>query len=73
MIEEDEMGHVKTTVASKVVRRLAAVACVALLGVGAAACGDDSVDNPGAPTPGSTPSVTTPAVTPAPQSGGSGF
>ena len=52
MIEEDQMRHVNATVGSKVVRRFAAVACVAILGVGAAACGDDSVDTPGAPTPG---------------------
>jgi len=66
----------------KVVHRIALIAFVAIIGVGAAACGDDSVTPQ---SPGSTPSaVTTPAAaaptatTPAaattnPQSGGAGF
>jgi hypothetical protein len=65
------MRQVKVTVASKIVHRIAVIACVGLLGVGAAACGS-SGDNvtPQAPT-GSTPAGVT--TTASPQSGGSGF
>ena len=72
------MRQVKVTAVSKVVQRIAVVACVAILGVGAAACGSTS-DNvtPKAPTPTSAPSaVSTPPTTPpttSPQSGGAGF
>jgi hypothetical protein len=59
----------------KVVHRIAVIACVAILGVGAAACGDDSVGTPQAPTGGSTPAgATTPAPgATTPVNGGSGF
>jgi hypothetical protein len=69
------MRQVKVTAASKVARRFAVIACVAILGVGAAACGDDSVVTPQAPTGGSTPAgVTTPAPgETTPIAGGSGF
>ena len=65
-------------VMSKVGRRIAIIACVGIIGVGAAACGDNSVTPQSPQTPGSTPSaVTTPAAaavtTPSPQAGGSGF
>jgi len=77
------MRQVKVTAGRKVVQRFAVVACVAILGVGATACGDDTV-TPGAPanTTQQAPAATTPAAaatTPAapatsnPQSGGAGF
>ena len=76
------MSQVKVTAGRKVVQRFAVVACVAILGVGATACGDNTV-TPGAPA-NTTPAAaaTTPAAaatTPAapatsnPQSGGAGF
>lgn len=59
-----------------VVRYLAPVACVVMLGVGASACGSstsstDTGDSPGATTPAgaTTPSVATSEA----QSGGAGF
>ena len=74
------MKRVKVVSARKVVWRIAPIACVALLGVGAAACGSSS--NTGthdAPTvttvPASAaaaPATAAPATT-APQSGGAGF
>ena len=73
------MRQVKVTARNKVVQRAAVVACVAILGVGAAACGDDSVVTPQAPSVTNAPAaVTTPpaaVTTPAssPQAGGSGF
>jgi hypothetical protein len=70
------MRQVKATVASKVGRRIAMIACVGILGVGAAACGDNSVTPQSPQTPGSTPAgagVTTPPTTASAQSGGSGF
>ena len=50
------MRQVKVTAVRKVARRIAIIACVGILGVGAAACGDDSVVTPQAPT-GSTPAT----------------
>ena len=74
------MRRVKVTSARTVVRRIAPIACVALLGVGAAACGSSSNtgthDSPTATTApsGATPAPATPApATTAPQSGGAGF
>jgi hypothetical protein len=78
MIEEDEMEHVKVTAASKVARRIAVVACVATLGVGAVGCGSPGANvTPQAPTPTTKPTavptkVSTPPTT-AVQSGGAGF
>ena len=73
------MRQVKITAASKVVQRIAVIACVGILGVGAAACGDNTKVTPQAPTPtqapaaGQTPATTTPPTTASAQSGGSGF
>ena len=67
------MRQVKVTAVGKVVQRIAVIACVAILGVGATACGStgDNV-NPQAPTPTQAPAaVTTPTTSP--QSGGAGF
>jgi len=78
------MRQLKITAMNGVAKRIAIVACVAALGVGAAACGDNSV-TPQSPTVtgGGQPAATTPAAaagtTPAPapttspQSGGAGF
>ena len=68
------MGQVKVTAASKVVQRIAVVFCVAILGVGAAACGSTG-DNvtPQAPTPTTIHSTVTTPPTTTPQSGGAGF
>jgi hypothetical protein len=58
----------------KVVQRFAVVAFVGILGLGAAACGDDTKVTPEAPSPSQAPAaVTTPPTTANPQSGGSGF
>jgi hypothetical protein len=79
------MRQVKVTAGRKVVQRLAVIACVGILGVGTAACGDNSVtpqsptvtggqQAPAATTPAA--AATTPAGAPAtsnPQSGGAGF
>jgi hypothetical protein len=63
------MRQVKTTVMGKVVQRIAIVACAAILGVAATACGaSDSNVTPGAPAPTNAPAATSP-----PQSGGAGF
>lgn len=81
------MRRVKVSSARNVARRIAPVACVAMLGVGAAACGSSSKtgthDAPTATTAPSgatvapsgattAPATTAPATT-APQSGGAGF
>lgn len=68
------MKQVKARAGTKVVQRIAVVACVAILGVGAAGCGDNS-GTPQAPTPTQAPAagVTTPPTTASAQSGGSGF
>jgi len=84
-IQEDSMKQVKVTAVNRVFRRIAVVACVAALGVGAAACGDNSV-TPQSPSGGTTPAagttakagttpsaVTTPSATTNPNSGGAGF
>jgi hypothetical protein len=65
------MRQLKPTTAHRVGRRVAMMACVAVLGLGATACGASDSNNvtPGAPT-GTTPAA--PAAT-NPQSGGSGF
>jgi hypothetical protein len=63
------MRQVKVTAASKVVQRIAIVACVAILGVGATACGSTGSNvTPGAPTP-----TVAKAPTTTPKSGGAGF
>jgi hypothetical protein len=79
------MREVKVTAGRKVAQRLAVIACVGILGIGAAACGDDTTVTPEAPanTTQQAPAATTPAAaatTPAgapatsnPQSGGAGF
>ena len=67
------MRQVKVTALNKVVQRIAVVACVAILGVGAAACGDDSVVTPQAPTVTIAPTGATTPPASNPQSGGSGF
>lgn len=73
IIEEDEMRQVRIR------RRIAVVACVAMLGIGATACGSSDVNNdtPQAPTPTAAQPAATPAPTPSPttspQSGGAGF
>jgi hypothetical protein len=75
MIQEDQMNQVKVRTTSKMFRRVAAVAFVAAIGIGATACGDDSV-TPQSPntTPAQAPAATTPAPAATnPQSGGSGF
>lgn len=68
------MRQVKVTAVSKVGQRIAVIACVAILGVGAAACGSTgNTVTPKAPTPTTArPTVTTPPTT-APKSGGAGF
>jgi hypothetical protein len=68
------MRQVKVTPVRNVVHRVAVIACVAILGVGAAACGSTSnTDTPKAPTPTTVGSpVSTPPTT-APKSGGAGF
>ena len=43
MIQEDQMNQVKVRTTNKMFRRVAAVAFVAIIGVGATACGDNSV------------------------------
>ena len=70
------MRQVKVTAVSKVVQRIAVIACVAILGVGAAACGSTGNNvTPKAPTPTTARpnAVTTTPPTTAPQSGGAGF
>jgi hypothetical protein len=69
------MRQVKATAVSNVVQRIAVIACVAILGVGAAACGSSgNTVTPKAPTPTTVRStVTTPPTTTAPKSGGAGF
>ena len=74
------MRRVKVSSARNIARRIALIACVAMLGVGAAACGSSSNtgthDSPTATTAPSgatkVPASTAPAST-APQSGGAGF
>jgi len=70
------MRQLKPTTTSKVGRRIAMMACVAALGLGATACGASDSNNvtPGAPTGTAVqvPAATTPGAT-NPQSGGSGF
>ena len=78
MIQEDQMNQVKVRTTSKMFRRVAAVAFVAIIGVGATACGDDSVtpQSPNTtPAAGTTkaPSATTPSATTNPHGGGAGF
>lgn len=71
------MRQLKPTTTSKVGRRIAMMACVAALGLGATACGASDSNNvtPGAPTGTvQVPAATTPAPAATnPQSGGSGF
>jgi len=79
------MRQLKITAMNGVAKRIAIVACVAALGVGAAACGDNSVTpqsptvtgggQPAATTPAAAAASTTPAPAPttSPQSGGAGF
>ena len=67
------MRQVKVTARNNVVHRIAVVACVAVLGVGAAACGDDSVVTPQAPSVTNAPAAVTTPPASSPQSGGSGF
>lgn len=74
------MNHVKATTSSKMFRRVAAVAFVAVIGLGATACGDDSVtpqspNTSPAPAAATTPApaATTPSATTNPDSGGAGF
>jgi hypothetical protein len=79
--EETHMTRTHTPMRNTITRRLAAISCVAVLGLAAAACGDNS--KPGsniAPTGTTTPAKaaansgdTTPPTTAAPQSGGAGF
>jgi hypothetical protein len=83
LIEEDEMSQVKVTLVRHAVRRIATVACVAVLGVAAAGCGSGTkqpatnsvpkvTNAPASPT--SAPSSPTNApTTAAPKSGGAGF
>jgi len=71
-------GPMRRTAASTrvrpLVRRLAPLACVAILGVTAAACGSDNKPDNTGPAVTTTPSgATTPATTTAPKSGGAGF
>jgi hypothetical protein len=72
------MRQVKVTAVSKVAQRIALIACVAILGVGATACGSSGNVTPKAPTPTTarstvtTPPTTAPPTT-APKSGGAGF
>jgi len=77
MIQEDQMNQVKVRTTSKMFRRVAAVAFVAAIGIGATACGDNSVTPQSPNTTPAGPAATTPAAaTPGatqPQSGGSGF
>jgi hypothetical protein len=66
------MKRTKTQGRNKILRRTAPIAFVAILGVGAAACGSSGggtrTQSPAAPTaPANTP------TTAAPQSGGAGF
>jgi hypothetical protein len=81
--KEDHMKRNDGTNVSKVMQRVAAITCVAVLGVGAAACGSNTNTNhsnqppattspSGATTALATPAATTPATT-SPQSGGAGF
>ena len=58
------MRQVKVTAGRKLVQRMAVIACVGILGVGAAACGDDSTVTPEAPanTTQQAPAATTPAA-----------
>ena len=76
MIQEDQMNQIKVRTTSNMFRRVAAVAFVAVVGLGATACGDNSVtpQSPNTtPAAGTTPAAaTTPGAT-QPQSGGSGF
>lgn len=68
------MSRIRKTTGSKVIRRMAPLAFVAAIGLGAAACGSSgsktNVQN--SPTPTTAPAATSPATT-APQSGGAGF
>lgn len=65
------MTRVQSSTRSKLLRRTAPFALVAILGVGAAACGSSSkashTQSPGASTPATAPPST------ASQSGGAGF
>jgi hypothetical protein len=81
--KEDQMKRHDGTTVRKVMQRVAALTCVAVLGFGAAACGSSSTTNhsnqppattspSGATTAPATPAATTPATT-SPQSGGAGF
>jgi len=58
------MRQVKVTAGRKLVQRMAVIACVGILGVGAAACGDDTTVTPEAPanTSQQAPAATTPAA-----------
>jgi hypothetical protein len=68
------MTRTKTNARRKVIYRIAPIACAALLGVGAAACGSGGTSHTrNAPTPtGATPAASTPSTTAA-KSGGAGF
>lgn len=65
------MKRTNTRARNRVLRRAAPIAVVAILGVGAAACGSSGgnthTNSPGASTPSPAPSTT------APKSGGAGF
>jgi hypothetical protein len=63
------MGQVKVTPVSKVGRRIAVMACVAILGVGATACGASDTVTPQAPTQQSVPPATATPPTTSPQAG----
>jgi hypothetical protein len=77
------MKRDRSTTGRKVVQRFAALACVAVLGVGAAACGSSgktghndqppATTAPSAATTAPAPAAATTPATTSPQSGGAGF
>ena len=73
------MNQIKVRTTNKMFRRMAAVAFVAVIGLGATACGDNSVtpQSPNtSPAPAGTtpaPAATTPSATTNPSNGGAGF
>ncbi len=70
------MKRAKFTSVRHIVRRLAPLACVAILGATAAGCGSDTKPGNGNDTPTVTTTPSSPTTTPAatsPKSGGAGF
>jgi hypothetical protein len=86
MIEEEAMTQVTGTFRKSVAQRAIAIACLAVLGVTASACGSTTKSGPNNSPAGTTvpskaaassattgPATTAPSTTAAPKSGGAGF